>query len=88
MANVYRQKPNTAGRVINGMAFVVTPDSNKMHTLNRTAAAVWKLAEQGCTVDEAADLLHRQFAVDRSAAARDVNSCCDDLVRRGILVCQ
>ena len=30
----YRRNPQTAGRIIDGQAFVVTPADNKLHTLN------------------------------------------------------
>ena len=68
--------------------FVITPETNKMHTLNRTAAAIWRLASEGCTLDQVASHLHQHFEVDLPVAQRDAGSCCEDLVRRGILVCQ
>ena len=86
MTSTYRQRSNTAGRVINGLAFVITPDSNRLHTLNATAAEIWRLAKSGCTVDEAAAHLEENYRVDYEAARRDAATCCDELVNRGILV--
>lgn len=86
MAQVYRQNPSTAGRVINGMAFVITPDSNTMHTLNPTAALVWELAKSGFTIEQAATALTSRFDVTEEVAVNDIAECCSDLVRRGILV--
>lgn len=85
MSETFRQNPRTAGRVIDGVAFVVTPDDNKLHTLNRTGSHIWMLAEQGCTLDQIAEALVARFEVDRDRALGDARSFCDDLVRRGIL---
>ncbi len=86
MAQVYRQNPSTAGRIINGMAFVITPGSNTMHTLNPTAALVWELAKSGFTVEQAATALSGRYDVAQEVAVNDIAECCTDLVRRGILV--
>ena len=83
---LYRRNPQLAGRVIDGLAFVVTPDDNKLHTLNAQATALWKLAADGCTVDAAAEALVRDYQVDLPTARRDVAACIDDLVTRRILV--
>jgi len=81
----YRQNPRTAGRVIGGLAFVVTPDDNKLHTLNAAAAHIWKLAESECTLAEVAASLHDTFDVGADVARADAAKCCADLVARGIL---
>lgn len=82
----YRRHPNTAGRIIDGQAFVVTADDNKLHTLNATATRLWQRADGGCTEDEAADELVAHYEVDRDTALRDVRQCLDDMVTRQILV--
>jgi hypothetical protein len=86
MSSVYRRNPQLAGRVIDGLAFIVTPDDNKLHTLNAQATLVWKLAADGFTVADAAAALVRDFQVDLDTATRDVATCCEDLVRRRILI--
>lgn len=85
---VYRRNPLTAGRVIDGQAFVVTPDNNRLHTLNGTATVLWQLASssEGCTAERAADELTSLYEVDRETARRDATQCLDDLVVRLILV--
>jgi hypothetical protein len=83
---VYRQNPRTAGRVLAGQAFIVTPDDHKLHTLNLAAAAIWERAATGCTPDEAAAELVQRFEVDFDRALQDATACVADLVRRRILV--
>src|SRR5438045_8214719 len=54
----YRRNPQTAGRVIDGQAFIVTPDDNKLHTLNGAATQLWVLsAANAITSADAADAL-------------------------------
>ena len=82
----YRRNPQTAGRVIDGQAFVVTPDDNKLHTLNGTATRLWQLAAAGLSPDEAAAALCAEYEIDGATAERDAAAFLDDLVARQILV--
>lgn len=84
----YRRNPQTAGRVIDGLAFVVTPDDNKLHTLNAAATHLWRLATaaDGLSGEDAADALCAEYEVDRETARADAAACLDDLVARQILV--
>lgn len=86
MAKVFSRNPRAAGRVIDGQAFVVTPDDNKLHALNATGTRVWELAASGSTVDDLAAALAARFDVDAARAREDASIFCEDLVKRGILV--
>jgi hypothetical protein len=85
---IYKRNHQTAGRVIDGLAFVVTPDDNKLHTLNSAATRLWQLAAEGCTAQAAADELHARYQVDRDTALCDAQTCLRDLVARQILVAE
>jgi Coenzyme PQQ synthesis protein D (PqqD) len=82
----YCRNPQTAGRIIDGQAFVVTPDDNKLHTLNGAATLLWTLVVNGATVADAAALLCREYEIDDATAATDAAACLDDLVARHILL--
>lgn len=82
----YRRNPQTAGRVIDGQAFIVTPDDNKLHTLNGAATQLWVLAAKEITTDDAATALCEEYEIDRETATRDAEACLDDMVARQILV--
>lgn len=86
--SIYRQNPRTAGRVLAGSAFVITPDDHRMHTLNAAASEIWLRAAEGCTVEEAAQALFTRYQVDMPTARRDAQACCSDLVARSILVAE
>lgn len=82
----YKKNPHTAGRIIDGLAFIVTPNDNKLHTLNATATRLWQLAAEELTAEVAADDLCSRFQVERADALRDAHVCLRDLVARRILV--
>jgi hypothetical protein len=84
----YQRNPQTAGRVIDGQAFVVTPDDNKLHTLNGAATQLWVLAANGISSDDATNALCTEYEIDRETAARDATECLDDMVARQILVAE
>ncbi len=83
---IYKRHPNTAGRVIDGLAFIVTPDSSRMHTLNPTATFLWELARAGFTAADGARALADQYEVEEAAALSDLKECVDAMVARHILV--
>jgi PqqD family protein of HPr-rel-A system len=82
----YRQNPRTAGRTIDGLAFVVTPDDNKLHTLNATGTLIWELAEKPASLDEIAAALAARFDVDADRARADASAFLADLLARQIIV--
>lgn len=84
----YRRNPQTAGRIVDGLAFVVTPDDNRLHTLNGAATKLWTLAHAPITATQAADALVEMYDVDAETAARDAVECLEDMVRRAILVAE
>ncbi len=86
MTRTYRKHPLTAGRILDGIAFVVTADDNKMHTLNGSGSVLWRLGQEGLTVEEGALELVREFEVDLDTARRDVEECLTSYVVRGLMV--
>ncbi|RMH36852.1 MAG: PqqD family protein [Deltaproteobacteria bacterium] len=70
------------------VVFVVTPDDQRLHELNETAALIWECAAAGCTAEDAARAIVEQYEVDLDTALADVRACCEDLVNRKILVAE
>jgi hypothetical protein len=83
MARIYRKHPLTAGRVLDGIAFVITADDNKMHTLNGAGTLLWSLGADGITVDKAAEELVLAYEVDLETARQDVTECLESFVAQG-----
>ena len=84
----YRKHPNTAGRIVDGLAFVVTADDNKLHTLNETGTEIWALAQDEFTVQKAAEALVKKFEVDLETATADVLESLATFVEQGLLETQ
>jgi hypothetical protein len=85
----YRRNPDAAGRIIDGLAFVVTPADSKLHTLNGAATRLWTRAgATAISVDDAAADLVEIYDVDAATAARDAAACLEDLVARGVLLAE
>ncbi len=82
----YIRNPQSATRIIEGKAFVITPMDHKLHTLNETATILWELAANGCTVRQAADHLVATYDVDTTQAIADIKRCFADLIKRSVLV--
>ena len=82
----YLQNPQTAGRVLDGLAFVVTTHDRRMVTLNKTGTLVWELAEKGCTVEDVVKALVERYGVAAEMAEKDAAVFLEDLCHRGILV--
>lgn len=85
MSATFHQNPRTAGRVIDGTAFVITPHDNRLHTLNATGTLVWELADRPITLDRVAHALAARFTVDLDRARADAERFVADLCARGIL---
>ena len=85
MTVVYRKHPLTAGRLVDGLAFVVTAENNKLHTLNQTASHLWALCDEGLNIEDAAVALSETFEIDVETARADARECLDNLVGRDIL---
>lgn len=77
--------PDTAGRLLEGEAVVVTPADSHMHTLDPVGTWIWENADGERTVAQLVDALCEVFDVDRETAQRDTVVFVQELVTRGIL---
>ena len=82
---VYKKHPLTAGRIVDGLAFVVTADDNKLHTLNETGTEIWALASSGVTHEQACQVLVEKFEVTVETAREDVAACLELFVNTNVL---
>ena len=82
----YRRNPHCAARVVDGLAFVITPDDNKLHTLNEQATLLWQLAAHPLGAEAAAGALMMIYEVDAETALADAAAWLEDFASRDILV--
>jgi hypothetical protein len=83
--SAFRQNPQTASRVIDRVAFVVTTNGNKLHTLNRVGTHIWEFVAEPRGIDEIARAVEEQFEVDTSVARADAERFCSKLVSLGLI---
>jgi hypothetical protein len=79
------QNTDTAARVIDGSAVVVTPQDVRLHTMNEVGTFIWLRADGRRTVrDVVADVLDF-FDVSAEKAERDALEFVSTCIERGIL---
>lgn len=81
----YRRAERVAARVIEGSAFIVSVDQQRMVELNEVGTFVWEALAPVATVDELVAAVTRAFDVDPSEARRDVESFLAELLDRGMV---
>ena len=84
MASRYQQSARTAARILDGQAFVITPDY-KLHTLNATGTRIWELTKEPTALDALATAIAERFDVEVARARADAQHFCDALVARQAL---
>ena len=60
-------------------------DTNGIITLNETAAFIWDLLEEDCTIEDLAAAIADRFEVTMEQAVSDVRSFVDKLDQNGLL---
>ena len=58
---------------------------SSMIKLNETAYFMWQKIEEGCSIEEIADAITKDYNVDRETALKDARNFCEQLGKVGIL---
>lgn len=66
-------------------SIVLDLDAQRYHTVNTTAAFIWRGLENDLSDDEIIDGLEREFDVTRERATAALGAFLDDLASRGFL---
>jgi hypothetical protein len=77
--------PHAAWRVVDGEAVVVSPATNEVHVLNRTATAAWRLFDGLRTAEDAARELADSLELSLGDVLPDVERLVGELELRGLL---
>lgn len=77
--------PRTAARVFSGEAVIITPAENMVRMLNEVGSRVWELADGTRTVEEIAQALTEEFAVDLAEARASATAFVDELAAKGLV---
>ncbi len=80
-----KHHPRTAARVFSGEAVVISPAENMVRMFNPVGSRIWELADGQRTVEEIAQQLTAEYAVELPAARVEVGEFVDALVAKGLL---
>lgn len=79
--------PDVAFREVGGDIFLVHPDGETIYNLNPTAAAIWRLMDEGLSIDEMVDVITTAFPVMSADHVRkDVIAVLGELVDQGFAI--
>jgi len=79
---------NTAARIIEGQAVIMTMEDNTLHTLNAVGSRMWKLCDGQRTIEEIIQTIHKEYSVSCEDAQEDCESFIHELCSKGILTLQ
>lgn len=80
-----KHDPRTAARVFSGEAVVISPAENMVRMFNPVGSRIWELADGQHTVEEIAQQLTAEYAVELPAARVEVGGFVDALAAKGLL---
>lgn len=80
-----RQNPNHAVREIDGMLFIMNPDTSELHQLNEVGARVWQLLDGHRTVAEMAQCIEAEFEVDLETAESDALAFLGEMAAKDLI---
>jgi hypothetical protein len=75
-----------AYRVLDGEAFLLTPEDSTLFCLNETGARIWQLIDGGRTAEDIAELIYAEYDIERDQACQEVVSFLQTLYERRLIV--
>lgn len=86
MTNHSRRAPGVLIQQVGGEVLALHTIADEIHQMNASASLIWRLYEQGASVEEISRNLVEQFDVDESAARADAESTIEQLRLLSIVV--
>lgn len=80
------RSPQTASRVIDNEAVIISPQENKVRVLNGTGSRIWELLNGDLRTDRIALLISEEFDVSYDNALEDTMEFLNELHGRGMIV--
>ena len=82
---VYKNE-NTASRIIDGQAVIMTLDNNTLHTLNETGTRIWELCDGKRRFKDIVKIIHEEYSVEYEYGETDCEIFLQDLINKGMLI--
>lgn len=81
-----KQHEDTASRVIEGEAIVLTPDNGMLHTLNFVGTHIWELANGKRKVSDIIEKLTEEFDAEEKKIKKDAIDFIEDLIHKKMFI--
>ncbi len=79
---------NTASRIIEGQAVVMTLEDNTLHTFNEVGSRIWELCDGQKTLEEIIQVIYEEYSVVYEDLRADCELFVRELWAKGILTLQ
>ena len=81
----YPVQTDSVGRIVDGEAVIVLPESGQVKVLNRVGARIWSLMDGSRTVHAIAEIICDEYQVDEEQAVADVLEFTEQLEMAGVV---
>ena len=78
----------TASRVIDGEAVIITPQNNEVKVLNEVGSRIWELLDGTRNIDQLAAVIAEEFDVTIETALQDITLFIEELDSRNMIILQ
>ena len=81
-----KKSEDTASRIIDGEAVIVTPQKGVVTVLNETGSGIWQLLDGENTVEDIINAISSEFNVSREEAEKDTLCFIEELIDKDMVV--
>jgi len=81
----YPVQTNSVGRIVDGEAVIVFPESGQVKVLNQVGARIWSLMDGSRTVQNIAEVICDEYQVEKEHAEADVLEFTEKLEKTGVV---
>ena len=81
-----KKSEDTASRIIDGEAVIVTPQKGVVTVLNETGSGIWHLLDGENTVEDIINAISSEFNVSREEAEKDTLCFIEELIEKDMVV--
>jgi len=81
-----KESEDTASRMIDGEAVIVTPQKGVVTVLNETGSGIWQLLDGENTVEDIINAISSEFNVSREEAEKDTLCFIEELIDKDMVV--
>ena len=86
LSDVPKQNPDTAARVIDGLAYVIDPVTSELHSFNETATKAWELADGSRTVETIVGAIAAEYDADKPLVEREILELFSGLAEKNLIL--